>query len=284
MTTLEVVFTPGALPPSAAGPSLWFVFRGDRLALKVREARPTPLTEPELAELGVALLRSHFLGCYGETACFSAEIPPDAPLPEGWQAVSLRQTFGMLDDSLFWIAARAIQIVDWDRTHLFCGRCGAATQRQPNEHVKLCPACGLTSYPRLAPAVIVAVEQGDRLLLAHNKRHPAGFHSVLAGFVEPGETLEQAVAREIREEVGLMVRDIRYFGSQPWPFPHSLMIAFTARYAGGELAFGDDEIETADWYAADNLPPVPPPISIARRLIDDFVARHSAPSAEAVHV
>lgn len=279
----QAIFTPGAVAPGSAGPALWFVFRGDRLVLRAGQERPTPLTEADLPDLGVAWLRSHFLGRYGEVGCYSAEIPPDAPLPAGFQAVSLRQTFGMLDEPLFWVAARAIQIVDWDRTHLFCGRCGAPTRRQPTEHVKVCPACGLTSYPRLAPAVIVAVEKEARLLLAHNKRHPAGFHSVLAGFVEPGETLEQAVTREICEEVGLTVTDIRYFGSQPWPFPHSLMIAFTARYAGGELAFGDEEIESADWYAADSLPLVPPPISIARRLIDDFVARHSAPIPEVAH-
>jgi NAD+ diphosphatase len=134
----------------------------------------------------------------------------------------------------------------------------------------------LTNYPRLAPAVIVAVERDDQLLLANNARFPRGFYSVLAGFVEAGESLEQTVAREIKEEVGITVSDIRYFGSQPWPFPHSLMIAFQAKYADGEFVLEEAEIADAGWFSADNLPQLPPPLSIARRLIDDFVRRNSA--------
>ena len=139
------------------------------------------------------------------------------------------------------------------------------------ERAKLCPACGLTTYPRISPAIIVAVTKGDTLLLARGHRHPPGFYSVLAGFVEPGETLEETVRREVREEVSLEVDDIRYFGSQPWPFPDSLMVAFTASYASGEITLEELEIADAGWYTAANLPLVPPPISIARSLIDAFV-------------
>jgi NAD+ diphosphatase len=148
------------------------------------------------------------------------------------------------------------------------------------ERAKQCSVCSHTTYPRLAPAIIVSVERqtdsGSELLLAHNRRHTEGMYSVLAGFVEPGESLEECVRREVCEEVGLEVQNIDYFGSQPWPFPNSLMIAFTAEYAGGEIVLEDEELAEAGWYRPDNLPRVPPPISIARQLIDAFVSRNSS--------
>jgi NAD+ diphosphatase len=151
-------------------------------------------------------------------------------------------------------------------------------QTLPYERAKKCPQCGLTSYPRLAPAIIVRIERDGpdsrEILLAHNKRHPAGFYSVLAGFVEPGETLEECVRREIREEVGIEVKKINYFGSQPWPFPHSLMVAFTAEYANGDIILEEEELDDAAWFSPGDLPPVPPPISIARQLIDSFAQAH----------
>jgi NAD+ diphosphatase len=134
-----------------------------------------------------------------------------------------------------------------------------------------CPACGLTAYPRLTPAVIVRVSRGDELLLAQGVRFPGAFYSVLAGFVEPGESLEDTIHREILEEVGVEVTDLRYFGSQPWPFPHSLMIGFTAEYAGGQLRPAPDELRDAGWFRWDALPLLPGRLSIARRLIDAFV-------------
>jgi len=172
-----------------------------------------------------------------------------------------------------------VQIVTWDRTHQYCGQCATPTDTLPQERARRCPACGLTSYPRLSPAVIIAIvrrdEHGDRILLARNHRFPPGRYSVVAGFVEPGETLEQALAREAAEEVGVRLRAPRYFASQPWPFPHSLMIAFTAEYAGGELRCEDAEIAEARWFPADALPALPPSVSIARRLIDATARRLS---------
>jgi NAD+ diphosphatase len=188
--------------------------------------------------------------------------------------MGLRRLYGRLDESLIWLAGRAVQLVDWERTHQFCGRCGAPTHTAPNERVKLCPHCGHTSYPRLSPAMIVRVTRegrnGREILMARNKRAKIPMYSVLAGFVEPGETLETCVRREVREEVGVEVENIRYFGSQPWPFPNSLMIAFTADYAGGEIVLQESELVDAQWFTADNLPPYPPPMSIANRLIEDF--------------
>ncbi len=273
-----VRFTPGARPWPPTLLDYWFLFRQERLLLLSQAGTHFLPRQPEAVAWGVDPAQAHFLGRWEGVNCWAAGLEEMETLPAG-QWVSLRQAYSLLEEEMFWVAARAVQIVAWDRTHRYCGGCGAPTRRKPDEHVKICPVCGLTAYPRLAPAVIVAVEKEGRLLLAHNHRHPAGFYSVLAGFVEPGETLEQAVEREILEEVGVTVHAIRYFGSQPWPFPHSLMVAFTAVYAGGTLTLEDEELAHADWFAADQLPLVPPPMSIARRLIDDFVARHTAPPA-----
>ena len=139
------------------------------------------------------------------------------------------------------------------------------------------PAVRSLQFPRLSPAVIVLVQRGNQLLMARSRHFAPGVYSVLAGFVEPGETLEEAVEREVFEETGIRVKDIRYFGSQPWPFPHSLMIGFTARYAGGEIKINDEEIEDAGWYTADRLPGQPGKISIARQLIEWFVAKQGLP-------
>ncbi|HEX7842628.1 MAG TPA: NAD(+) diphosphatase, partial [Kofleriaceae bacterium] len=168
----------------------------------------------------------------------------------------------------------------WDRDHRFCGRCGAATERSATERVRTCTRCGHGAYPRLSPAIIALVERDGRALLARNARFPRPFFSTLAGFVEVGETLEAAVAREIHEEVGIAVTDVRYFGSQPWPFTGSLMIGYTARWAGGEIVPDPTEIADADWFSPDELPLLPPSLSIARVLIDDFVRRHDGSSRD----
>ncbi len=136
---------------------------------------------------------------------------------------------------MFRVAGRAVQIVEWDETHRFCGRCGGPTERVPGERARLCTTCGHSAYPRIAPAVIVRVTRGDALLLARGRRWTEPIYSLVAGFVDPGESLEETVAREVREEVGIEVGDIRYFASQPWPFPHSLMLGFEAEHAGGEI-------------------------------------------------
>jgi len=185
----------------------------------------------------------------------------------------LRRIYGRLEEELFWLAGRAVQIVDWDRTHRFCGRCGVPLKLRQKERAKACPQCGLLEFPRLAPAVIVLVERGHELLMARSRHFAPGVYSVLAGFVEAGETLEEAVEREVSEEVGIQVKNIRYFGSQPWPFPHSLMIGFTAQYAGGEIRVNHEELEDAGWYTADGLPGQPGKISIARRLIESFLEK-----------
>lgn len=277
-------------PPAApVAPVLWFLFRGYRLLVHVEGEQVTLPTVPDFGDLGEtavsgeAILRQHYLG-YIEAAepihCYVAELPEESEAPDGMAFLGLRSLYGKLQEDHLWLAGRAVQIIDWDRTNQFCSRCGHTPEMLSYERAKKCPNCGLTTYPRLSPAVIVRVdrltEAGPRLLLARNHRFPDGWFSVIAGFVEPGETLEACVRREIREEVGIEVKNIRYFGSQPWPFPHSLMIAYTADYAGGEFDLEEEEIAEAHWFAADELPRIPSRMSIARRLIDDFVDKHAA--------
>jgi NAD+ diphosphatase len=167
---------------------------------------------------------------------------------------------------------RAVQLVEWGRTHRFCGRCGTATERQANERSMKCPACGLLAFPRLAPAMITLVTRGDEALLARGVAFRGPMYSCLAGFVEPGESLEGAVIREVREEVGIEVGNVQYRGSQPWPFPHSLMVGFRAEWVSGDIVCDPAEILDAQWYMRDALPNIPPGISIARKLIDAWVA------------
>lgn len=213
-----------------------------------------------------------YLGTLDGAPCVARRLDGDDGLP-GAACVPLRQLFGALPEDDFAIATRALGITTWDDHHRFCGRCGAATTRSATERARICGPCKLHHYPRLAPAVIALVERDGKALLARNARYRSAFHSVLAGFVEVGETLEETVAREIHEEAGIAVTDIRYFGSQPWPFTNSLMIGFTARWAGGDLVPDPTELVDAGWFGPDELPLVAPKLSIARALIDDFVAR-----------
>jgi NAD+ diphosphatase len=216
-----------------------------------------------------------FVGTISGRHCWAVDVDSDTlGLGEPGPFVDLMTLFGEVDEAKWIAAGRAVQLIDWARTHRYCGRCGTATEESPGERARRCPRCRLQAFPRLAPAVITLVERDDgRALLARNARWTAGMYSCVAGFVEPGETLEEAVRREVGEEVGIDVADLHYHGSQPWPFPHSLMVGFHAHYAGGEIVCDPREIADARWFAPDDLPDLPGPISIARRLIDDWLAR-----------
>ena len=252
--------------------SHWFIFqRGNLLVAKDNGAIRLPLIK-DIGSLGITNQRTHFLGTADGNPCKAVEVTSDITAPNGWSFEAIRSLFDLIGDGFFSVAARALEVLEWDRTHRFCGTCGAATTLKHGERARECPACGQLSYPRISPAVIMAVVRDDRILLARAQRFAPGLYSVLAGFVEPGESLEECVAREVREETGVEVKNLRYFGSQPWPFPHSLMIAFTAEYAGGEIRIDESELVDAGWYAADALPSIPDPITIARRLIDWFTA------------
>ena len=251
--------------------SAWFAFRGSELLVRI-EGRP-PARAPTGRGVGGARPAAGRAqpSAPGGIACWAVGLPEVPEPPEGMVFEGLRRLWGALDEEAWKLAGRAVQIVEWDRNHRFCGRCGAATERKPGELAALCPRCGLQQFPRISPAVIVRIERGDELLLARSPHFAPGVYSTLAGFVEPGESLEETVAREVREEVGVEVTNIRYFGSQPWPFPHSLMIGFVADWASGEIRPQEGEIEDAGWFTVDTLPRLPSRFSIARALIDEWV-------------
>ena len=271
-------YQPGLVPPDALPErALWFVFRRSELLVS---AEPAAAAVPRAAHpqaLGLGASRMHYLGRLASEHCFAAEVAADAPTPEGWSFLGLRALFGVLDDAALALAGRALQIVEWDRTHLYCGACGERTVARLAERSRECSACGLVVYPRLAPVTMCLVRRERAVLLARSPRFPAGVYSAIAGFVEPGETLEQCVHREVQEEVGVRVKNLRYFASQPWPFPHSLMIAFFADYAGGEVSVDGVEIESAAWFTTGNLPKLPATISVARKLIDAAIGEIAAP-------
>ncbi len=184
------------------------------------------------------------------------------------QLMPVRSLFGAAGEEAFTMAGRATQLMDWQKNHRFCGRCGTPKIKKLTEFGMECPACKLIAYPRISPAVMVLIRRGDELLLARSPHFKPGVFSALAGFVEPGETLEQCAIREVREEVGVEITNLQYFQSQPWPFPNSLMLAFFADYVSGEIVPDPTEIEAAGWFAINDLPRLPDPVSIARRLID----------------
>lgn len=280
---MKPAFVSQITPPDALEePAYWFIFSGSNLLVHRDENTAQVPWLRGMSELGLTAVHQQYLG-YLETQpvthCYTAAIPEKSEAPSGMTFLGLRQLFRLLDETCLWLAGRAFQIIEWDRISQYCGRCGAPNTQLTHERAKKCLHCGHVKYPRISPAVIVRVvrydSDGARILLANGRRFQSTkIYSVLAGFVEPGETLEACIQREICEEVGITVKNIRYFGSQPWPFPDSLMIAFTAEYDSGEIRLEEAEIADANWFRPDELPDVPPPISIARRLIDSFVAEN----------
>lgn len=280
-------FAAGVTPSAQSVQAFWFVFLADRLLVELGPPSPRPsddLRVPARASWAkLPLLKSNnplwfkpartlYLGRLAGTDCWAAEAPADtavAPPGMGWEG--LRALFSVLEDAHFALAGRAIQLLDWDRSHRYCGRCGTPTEAKSEERARACPACKLSVYPRISPAVMALVRREGEILLGRSPHFPPGMYSALAGFVEPGETLEQCLAREVEEEVGVRVSRIRYFASQPWPFPNSLMIAFICDWESGEIRPQAGEIEDAKWFKVLQLPKLPSRISIARRLIDAAV-------------
>lgn len=254
-------------PPDA----WWCVFRAGELFV-LQSAPPSLPRTPDVPLL--APLRTHHVGTFDGSPVLAAEVAPDAALPDGVLACDLRIATKALSAGAWSAAALASQVLHWDRTNRFCGQCGA-TMEQANlrERAKRCTGCGHVSYPRVSPCTITLVHDGNRVLLTRQASWPAGRYGLVAGFVEPGETLEDCVRREAYEETGVTLADVAYAGSQPWPFPHQLMVGFTARHVSGDPAPRDGELEDARWFAPDALPVLPPRFSIARRMLDAFFAR-----------
>lgn len=248
----------------------WIAVRGDELLVRGTGADAAVFPEGAEPPLPGA---SYPLGEAADgTRAFAIDVADGIEAPDGWSFLPIRPVAVALGRHRFAEADRAIQRIRFLRTHAFCGSCGARTEPDDGGRARRCSRCSHTAWPRYSPAMIVRVTRGDELLLARGVRFPGVMYSVLAGFVEPGESIEDSVHREVREEVGIEVRDVRYVESQSWPFPHSLMIGMTAEWASGELRPDPDEIIDVSWFRRDaRLPTLPPDVSIARRLIDSWL-------------
>jgi len=258
-----MIFVPAVQPAPVASASAWFfVFVEGQLLLPAEDgATLLPLSATAFEDAP-----RHYLGQLDRLDCWTLKAEA---VPAGFQRVPLRAAMMRFPTPLMALAGRAAQVLEWDRAHRFCGVCGTPTEAVAHERARVCPACKHTAYPRLSPAMMALVWREGELLLARAPHFSAGMYSALAGFVEAGESLEDCVVREVLEETGVQVADLRYFGSQSWPFPHSLMVAYTARWTGGEIVPQPGEIEDAQWFALDALPGIPPRFSISGHLIRD---------------
>lgn len=265
-----MAFVPSTSQAREHGGTTWFVVHEKGLVARREGERLVLPGDDEIARWGLAAAGAHRLGSLDDTDALAVPIAgaieaPFAPLP-------LRAMAAFVDATRFAVVARALHAVDWLTKSRFCGRCGAATTPARAERCMHCPSCGLDIYPRISPAIITLVRKGDLALLASNAKFPGAFYSTLAGFADIGESLEETLVREVKEEAGVTVGDLRYFGSQPWPFPNSLMIAFFAEWQSGEIEIDRTELSDAKWFSVDDLPPIPPSLSIARQLIDAWIA------------
>lgn len=269
------MFEPAVTSPETAGDALYCAFHGRDLLVDLRSPESCLLSTDTLRFVAPGTLREIFIGYWHGKPCFVRELDAATPLDApNLQTANLYQILGRVPDTLFALAGNAQQLLAWDRDNNFCGRCGDAMGLHDSDRAKTCEPCEHTVYPRIAPCVIMLVHRGPDLLLARNANFPGKMFSTLAGFIEVGESVEDCLRREVKEEVGVEVGSTRYFGSQPWPFPNQLMLGFFAEYAGGDICCEDEEIAEAHWFAPDDLPTIPPPHSIAGQLIRDHVARH----------
>ncbi|MCP4219916.1 MAG: NAD(+) diphosphatase [bacterium] len=258
--------------------ALWFLFRRDELLMITNPGETdfrVPSMLPGSPEQWFKPGTRYDLGETDGRPYFCAEAADDIQVPEGMAFFKLLHLYRKVNFELIQVAGYAGHISYWDQNTRFCGHCSAPTKRSETERAKICPKCKLTMYPRISPSMITAVVKGNEILLASSKRFKSGMYSVLAGFVEPGENLEDCVRREVMEETGIEVKNIKYFGSQPWPFPDSLMVGFTAEYESGEIRIDDDEIEDAGWFTAESMPCTPTTFSISGQLIKWFAENHS---------
>lgn len=270
------MFEPAVNAPDKPRESLYCVFHGRDLLVDLRSPEPCLLPGDAVRFLASETLREVFLGFWQGTPCYARELDPATPLDApNLQTGNLYQILGRVPDSLFALAGNAQQLLTWDRENNYCGRCGDTMAGHQSERAKTCSPCEHTVYPRIAPCVIVLVSRGEEMLLARNANFPIEMYSTLAGFIEVGESVEDCLRREVKEEVGVDVGEVRYFRSQPWPFPNQLMLGFFAEYSGGEIVCEDEEIAEAYWFRPGELPTIPPPHSIAGQLIRHHVSEYT---------
>jgi NAD+ diphosphatase len=264
----DLSFLPGA-KAIGEGEARYFVCHNNNILQLVDEKEAwRPATREELGQFdGV---HEHYMGTLSGKKCFAVHV--SEPGSAGF--ASLRMNIQNIGPTLFNLAGRALQVCDWYRSHQFCGRCGKPTTDSKRDRSTVCAGCKLNFYPRLSPSIIVLVHRGDEVLLGRNHIFPEGLFSTLAGFVEPGESIEETVIREVKEEVGVNVSNLSYRGSQPWPFPNSLMLGFHAEYQSGDIVLQEDEIAEAGWFPCTDLPLIPGKFAISRWLIDEYLSQH----------
>lgn len=256
-------------PPAAAtnGRALWFVFQGEQVVL--REGAPVALHEgdhgaPECAPVTDAIL----IGEVDGHPLLAGALAADAAIPAGCAVAGLRSLFAIGDEQISTLAGCAAQLLRWRRTMRYCPVCAAPLRAIDGSWGRSCSACEFSAYPPVSPAIIVLIHDDAGRALLTTKPGWGKRYSLVAGFVEPGETFEECVVREVAEEVGVAVDTVRYVGSQAWPFPHQIMVGFMARYAGGTIAIDEAELAGAAWFSRDDLPELPPPFTISRRIIE----------------
>ena len=245
----------------------WYLFYRDQLLL---QERPEGLAIPSGAEPPVAVDRTFTVDYQGAGTAQAAHLAAPVEL-SGYRMMGLRASWDLLPQAAYDEAGKAFQLLYWDTHSRYCPVCGTPTE-QTTPICKRCPRCGHELYPPIAPAIIVLIRKGEEVLLVHARNFRGNFHGLVAGFIEVGETLEECVRREVREETGLEINELRYFASQPWPYPSGLMIGFTATYAGGSLKLQTEELSTGAFFSKDNLPEIPRKLSLARKLIDAWLA------------
>lgn len=266
-------------PTSLLKPSLWFIFHGEEILL---HSSSNSISIPQFVTIecfNTYIEQQLYLGTYDNTHCFTATlIKAPKILPQNTLFQHIRQSHETLnDEDLFSMISRAKQLLNWDKNTLFCGRCGQKNQLSNKERAKICSACKTMAFPQISPAMLVLIWRDHEILLARSPHFMPGIYSILAGFVEPGETLEETVMREVKEEVGINIKNLQYFGSQPWPFPSNLMLGFIAEYESGDIQFDPSELEDAQWFSLNSLPKLPKPISLSRLMIDDYLSSKMTP-------
>ncbi len=269
--TYQTFIPSPVMPKEDIKTSLIFVIYSDQILTKMKG---DSLSFPFREELSPAIFNNpdtEYLGKMDTTHCFFVAYHDYMEIPDSMQFISLREILDHIPENLGLVLSRAIHLNGWIQKTKFCGFCGSPSEKHPSEVARICPNCGNVMYPKISPAIIIAITKGNKILLAHNKNFKTGRYSTLAGFVEPGETIEACAAREVFEETGIHIKNISYFGSQPWPFPDSLMIGLTAEYDGGDIRVDGIEIEDAAFFSPEEFPDIPPMSTMAGRLIHWFV-------------
>ena len=251
---------------------IYLVVKGEDLLIDSVSQNLALIDNDQYKWSGMAVKTEHFIGYLDNNSLYALELDNESLLIPETSLKPFRTLLGIIPDAYFGICSRSIQLVEWNGKNKYCGTCGSETSLHLVEKAMLCKDCNNLIYPRISPCIIVLVTDNERLLLAHNKNFPTKIFSPLAGFIEVGETVEEAIKREIFEEVSIKVKNCQYYGSQSWPFPSQLMLGFHAEYKEGDLKPDGEEIDIAEWFHYQSLPDVPPGrISISGRLIESYV-------------